>query len=94
MGFPSTTVKSNSPGSLFSGLNLVSHHLSPNMCNRTGNRRLVARCAVNLKNDGNGEDDTALTAIRTSISEKIGKIEEDRLAFPELVSGEVPRVFR
>lgn len=44
-------------------------------------------------NQGGGEEGTRLKQIKTFISDKIGTVDEERLAFPEIVSGEVPRMF-
>ena len=39
-------------------------------------------------------DQESVNSWRVKLSEMTGKIDEDRLAFPEIASGEVPRVFR
>lgn len=40
-----------------------------------------------------GSKDGTLSSLRTTVLEKVGRVDEDRLVFPEIVSGEVPRVF-
>jgi hypothetical protein len=48
---------------------------------------------IDAEKDKNEEEDGGMNGVAKYLSEKMGTVDEKRLAFPEIVSGEVPRMF-